>query len=293
VTSLIQQLQGSALDPGTSVSDLLRRAMVVARKLRVSEIQDWIDHELYGYRGAPVPDYRELGGELYGNYPHYGWVPLLIHDPQTVESYLIGAVSEPVSMIEKMAENSHIAGHRCRFPAEIEAKVQTLTNYNAPIRLVILSAHVTTILDAVRSRILDWALKLEEAGVKGDGISFSLQDEEKAHTIIITGNVGVIGDLSGSANVVAAGSLDQLIEAADLLQVIAAIRSHLSSVPKEKRSAAEQKLNELDAEVRQPKPDQSKLRSGLQAVGRIADQVRDKVIEAGVKALVDRALGGP
>src|SRR3954454_15220968 len=51
------------------------------------------------------------------------------------------------------------------------------------------------VMDAVRNSILDWSLKLEEAGVHGEGISFSKAETEKARAVTI--NIGNIGNAVG------------------------------------------------------------------------------------------------
>ena len=40
--ALVPELVNAAMEPSTSPSDLLRRALVVARRLGVSELTDWI-----------------------------------------------------------------------------------------------------------------------------------------------------------------------------------------------------------------------------------------------------------
>jgi len=52
--SLVLELQKEALDQRVSVSHLLRKALVVVRKLKLSEFQNWIEIELNGY-GIMVP----------------------------------------------------------------------------------------------------------------------------------------------------------------------------------------------------------------------------------------------
>ena len=48
MASLVQELQKEALDPNVKVSDLLRKALVVSKKLGIAEIEAWINKELNG-----------------------------------------------------------------------------------------------------------------------------------------------------------------------------------------------------------------------------------------------------
>ena len=61
--ALVPELVDMASTPAVSTADLLRRALVVARRLAVPELVDWINSELNGYSGE-VPDYRKLRGQL-------------------------------------------------------------------------------------------------------------------------------------------------------------------------------------------------------------------------------------
>jgi len=64
-TSLIDELQLDASDGSVSVSDLLRKALVVAAKLGVSDIPEWINKELSGYHdGDTLPSYRIVHGAI-------------------------------------------------------------------------------------------------------------------------------------------------------------------------------------------------------------------------------------
>ena len=59
--SLIQNLIDEAQDDSTSVSSLLRKAKVLAYKLKNDPLLSWINHELDGYaEREKVPSYRVL-----------------------------------------------------------------------------------------------------------------------------------------------------------------------------------------------------------------------------------------
>jgi AbiTii-like protein len=72
--SLIEQLQAEALDPEVRVSDLVRKAKLVASKLGLDEFEKWADAELRGYTDlAAVPEYRDVHGTPVW-FDHYrGW----------------------------------------------------------------------------------------------------------------------------------------------------------------------------------------------------------------------------
>ena len=81
--SLVEQMQAEALDRSVMVSDLLRKAKVVASKLDLLRILTWTDAELNGYKpGQDVPDYRILRGEVCEFNPARGWVSVVWNGPE-------------------------------------------------------------------------------------------------------------------------------------------------------------------------------------------------------------------
>ena len=67
MNSLIIELQRDALDDNISVANLLRRALVVFRKLKLPAPEKWINLELRGYEQIPKSDlvrFRDKWAEL-------------------------------------------------------------------------------------------------------------------------------------------------------------------------------------------------------------------------------------
>jgi len=86
MASVVLDLQNEALDKTLGVSDLLRKSLVVARKLGLSDFQSWIERELNGYgEDDETPEYREVCGQIRGWDPYRGWIPLIFEDPEMAE----------------------------------------------------------------------------------------------------------------------------------------------------------------------------------------------------------------
>lgn len=51
--SIVVELQRDSLNPAVSVSDFLRKALLIATKLDVPAFKTWIENELSGYRDSP------------------------------------------------------------------------------------------------------------------------------------------------------------------------------------------------------------------------------------------------
>ena len=83
---------------------------------------------------------------------------------------------------------------------------------------------VATILDAVRTKILDWSLQLEADGVTGEGMTFSVEEKQKAQSSITIENsqgISIVGDVSGST---VTQNLNMIIRRGDF----ASLRAYLS-----------------------------------------------------------------
>lgn len=72
---IVIQLEKEALDESVSIESLLRKAYLVARKLKLSDFEEWINNEQNGYK-REVSDYRMIHGEYRAWNPYRGWIPV-------------------------------------------------------------------------------------------------------------------------------------------------------------------------------------------------------------------------
>src|SRR5438034_4415577 len=82
--SSVIELQKLASDSNSSLIDLLRKALVVATKLKLPDFKKWIESELKGYGNTKVmdiPKYRHTTCEIRCRNPYHGWIPYIIQDP--------------------------------------------------------------------------------------------------------------------------------------------------------------------------------------------------------------------
>jgi hypothetical protein len=105
--SIVLELQRDVLDSSVSVSDLLRKALLIATKLDIPEFKSWIENELSGYRSeSVVPPYRESAGTLMGQDRWGRWLPVLFSDSKLEEMIakfqFVDAVTEIEAIIERM-----------------------------------------------------------------------------------------------------------------------------------------------------------------------------------------------
>lgn len=256
--SLLRDIQNSAIDSKTDISMLLRQCKVLATRLGSTELGEWADQELNGYKDAKnLPDYRIIQTELKGNFSgafgsalNKAHIPLVCFDKkfrdvlnktnctQPISSYeaLIKASTKGESFIEQMpADFSAIYGQ------EIYQGMSCLSAWKE-----IPYGSIVSLVDVVRNKILDFALKIEmeipeakeiENISKNSASSMQEKVSQVFHTII-NGNVGNIADgntnVSQSATInIENGDLESLkkyllecgVEATDVGELEVAIKS--------------------------------------------------------------------
>lgn len=177
MTGLVEQLQADALDQSVSVATLLRKVKVAAFKLQLSDTVEWADKELKGY-SEDVPPYRMLRGRCMALDPYRGWT-VVGGDPELIEALSQRAVGQPISALEEMCRDD--AGE---IIITLSPKVVHQIVKGNPgchdVALHITEADLVAVVDHVRNLVLDWAIDLARAGIKGEGLSFSTTERQLA-----------------------------------------------------------------------------------------------------------------
>jgi len=197
--SWVAELQRKATDSDCKVSDLLRHALVVARKLQDKDFEQWIKYELDGYPEGPAPEHRFVTGEIKVLAPYKGWSPVIF--PEDVQHILNKIpVSQKVSELESLLKEDGKT-LKCDYRPEVESMIRKITSSDLHFTLQTGKAAIEGILDCVRNKILDWAITLEERGIPGEGMTFLKQERAGAGTtnIHIANFQGNIGNIANSA----------------------------------------------------------------------------------------------
>lgn len=173
MTNIIQQLQNSAIDDAVDVSTLLRRSLLVAYKLGLSDFERWLTFELDGYRVVEVPAYRKVRGQVFVSGPR-GSQPMTFADPQMADVVTAHDLRTPVGPLHDLLKSSTNAVFSFEFPPELQNLLMAPFAHLPGIpELRVSRSSLVMALDAVRNAILTWSLQLEKDGIKGDGLSFS------------------------------------------------------------------------------------------------------------------------
>lgn len=181
---IVVQLQAEALDERVDIETLLRKAYLVARKLQLKDFENWISNEQNGYTDK-VPDYRVIGGEIQAWNPYHGWIPI-VFSGKTADYLGQISIAQPIATISDAYKNNNnaivfnISGELTEFLNRNTTAFQTKYSFHST------KTELRKIISAVRNKILEWAILLEENGIVGDGLSFTDKEIQKAlesHTI--------------------------------------------------------------------------------------------------------------
>ena len=182
---IVIELQQDALKSDISVTDLLRKAYVVARKLKLSDFEKWIKLELDGYiENENIPEYRNVYGSVKAWNPYHGWQPIYFENHEMAEAISNRTNGQRVAEIESLLKNNFENGDSLQMPfsAEQENIICDAIGERVQITMMTPSTSLIRIIDAVRNIILNWALKLEEDGVLGENMTFSDDEKDKAES---------------------------------------------------------------------------------------------------------------
>jgi len=180
--SLVLDLQRDVLDRTIHITDLLRKALMVSRKLKITDIEEWLSDELNGYNGKPVPSYRTLSGELKGFNPYKGWRPIMLGD-EINDKISVTPIYDSVSQIIDLVERSETGSMTIRLPQKMSLYIMRVIKRDIEPVLHFPVHQLVRIIHITKTKILDFALDLETRGILGEGIQFSKAEEKLAQSI--------------------------------------------------------------------------------------------------------------
>jgi hypothetical protein len=193
---LVLQLQEDLVTGTKKMQELLRLAKLIASKLQVGSLEDWIEREITGYpHNERLPDYRKiLGTYLEVFNPMRGWIPVSGTGRITVP------IHESISELEAFLREDVVQYQPGRrVPITDVTGSDMLSGF--PQRVQISTTGFRRIIEHVRNRLLEWALELEKKGVLGENMSFNETEKQTAQNITVNKIekfTGVLGNVSHS-----------------------------------------------------------------------------------------------
>lgn len=182
---LILELQQQCIKLNSSIEDLLRTVLVIAKKLDLPEYQKWAESELKGYENhKEVPNYRIIKG-----------IPVVLSEQGVWQEVRVDNLSTEV--IDKMStfhidysvgqiENALI-NNPPAFVITYDIKTQEML-MNAMSQSFIPGVKVDSmklknILSNIKSIILAWTFELERNKVFGKDLFFTEEEKTRANSI--------------------------------------------------------------------------------------------------------------
>ncbi len=183
---IVLELEREALDENVGIEALLRKAYLVARKLKLTDFEKWINNEQNGYEGE-VPEYRMIGGEYKALNPYRGWIPVVL--PANVAKVIAKVPLH--NSISSLCDVYNTSEGSISFTvgAEItEFLNKSSDGFDTKFSFYSSRSEIYRIISTVRNKILDWALLLEENEIFGEGMTFTEKEKEIASTAKVINN---------------------------------------------------------------------------------------------------------
>ena len=170
--SLLREIENGSTDATVDISTILRKAKILAARLKNQDLADWLERELNGYPDkVDVPDYRMAGGPVYGEFalpfqqlgtqqiPASVLPPNLRHWAEKVR------LREPIATYSALLARSSLKGGlQVPWPTDM-ARLYGSKAYENVLCLkawiALDSSALAGMLDSVRNRLLSFTLAIE------------------------------------------------------------------------------------------------------------------------------------
>jgi AbiTii len=292
--SIVLELQREAISSKTIISDLLRKALFVARKLKVKEFEDWITQELNGYQGSSteIPQYREFIGKLQHFNPYHGWCPVIVQDEKIVDIFTKRKIGQPISEIEYLM-NGDFRTLAIPLPQGQQNMLSDYFNEPTQFQLEISESQLVRVKDTVRNIILEWSLKLEEDGIMGEGLSFSEKEKQEAskqnyNINNFYGNASGIQIQQNSPN--STQTMTNGVDVGQIADIVAKLKENLNQIglPAEQQAVVQSEVETISAELVSPQPQPSVMKKSLQSIRTVLEGAGGNLAASGLMFLIDK-----
>jgi hypothetical protein len=203
--SIVIDLQKHIIQNKKTPTELLREALLISTKLKLDNFKIWIGNELKGYSSRDeMPSYRIISGEVKFFNPYQGWQSIpadiagLLNETTANTLYFHQSIAELEDLILKKDSESLAFS----FPEDLASTLRKALNINVKFAIFTHTSTLASIIEQVKTTLLEWTLKLEENQILGDeNMSFSHEEQDKAQKSIHIENFnGVIGNIDNLGN---------------------------------------------------------------------------------------------
>ncbi|OIK10069.1 hypothetical protein [Bacillus sp. MUM 13] len=292
--SIVLELQREAMNSTTNISDLLRKSLIVARKLKIGEFEAWISQEMNGYKvnRNEVPDYREVVGVIQWFNPYRGWSPVIIQDEKILEILQKNEIIQPVSEIENLvkSDSNDLA---ILLPQGVQNMLSDYFGEPAQFHLSFGKSQAQQIIETVRNIILEWALKLEEDGIMGEGLSFSDNEKKEAskHNYNITNFYAPTSGVQFQQNTLnSTQTMTNSMDIGQLTDLISKIKENINQagLTEPQQNVVETEVETIQAELVTAQPRPSVVKNSLQSIRTMLEGAGVNLATSGLMFMIDK-----
>lgn len=188
MSSLVLDLQQEVLNSDCDILAALRKAHLIAAKLKLTEFDAWIQTELNGYshkKREDIPDYRSVKGTLKAFNPYNGWIPAQCTDDEMERLICEQKMWQPIGELQDLYQQATGGSFVYQFSAGQMEAIASMFDTPVPMQFALhISSHLLkSIIEQVKNCLLEWTLKLEEKGILGENMTFSKSESASAKEI--------------------------------------------------------------------------------------------------------------
>jgi hypothetical protein len=174
------------------------------------------------------------------------------------------------------------------FPKITELQIMKGAPYFAQPVLLVPDVSVYGIIEAVRNALLNWALKLEQDGILGEGITFS----EREKTIASSVNYHIenfVGEMNNSQLQQGThhSTQTQTVQNVDVdlvKEILGSLKDSLKEIgiEGEQRKQLLADIQTIEPQLSSPKPNTSIIREGMRSIRHILEQAAGNLIASDI-----------
>lgn len=229
--SPVIELQSLVSDPNSDIVAVLMKAKMIAVKLDLSDLAEWIELELNGYPTiASVPEYRSGQGQLKAFNPVNGWIPvdLGVSDPKITTPFTTFKLTESIASLKRLRDKD-VRTVSLPIPAGYAEILHSGQRSRYEMRWFFSAGKIDHVITTVRNKILDWSLELEKKAVFGEGLIFTIKEKEVAPMTV--NNTNIFHGAVNNAGAIGAGNTGDIhqqnsITAGDIASLERELKKH-------------------------------------------------------------------
>lgn len=244
MSGIVLELQQDLLSKDCDILNALRKAHIIATKLKLDEFDTWIQQELNGYNSEDeTPQYRKVRGVLKAFNPYYGWRPTIIPDSGLENTICCRNITNTISSLLELHNKSDSGDLQLLFSGALLKALNKMFDLSIETQfsLFIDGSIIKEIIEHVKDTLLQWTLKLQENNIVGEDLSFTTQEKEKAQALAQT-----INNYYGPTSVIAAPTSNAQIAVGDNNNVVFDYSNGKNAVAEIKKSIEQENIEQED-----------------------------------------------